>query len=130
MVAANYVSHTPITINGVKAIPWFNPADFTLQPAGFPGNEGRNQLFSPAEKTFNFSIFKDFPIRESKTLQFRTEIFNLFDTPSFAPPNSTISSFSGGVGSTATAAGQFGLVTAPNAFYTPREIQFALKLLF
>jgi len=29
-----------------------------------------------------------------------------------------------------TNAGNFGVITTTNAFYTPRDIQFALKLIF
>lgn len=105
---------------------WFNISDFAMQTAGTAGNEGRNQFFSPAAKRLDFSVFKNFPLREAMSLQFRTEIFNLTNTPSFAPPGTAISSFSGGV---PASAGNFGRITTTNAFYTPRDIQFALKLL-
>lgn len=110
---------------------WFNVSQFTLQPFGFPGNEARNQLFGPAEKRIDFSIFKDFPLWEpSATLQFRAEVFNLTNTPNFGTPNNTISAFAGGVGSPATTVGGFGSITTSNTLYNPREIQFALKLIF
>jgi len=61
-------------------------------------------------------------------LQFRAEGFNISNTPVFGQFNNTIAAFdSSGV---PTQAGNFGKVTQMNAFYTPRDIQFALKLIF
>ena len=109
---------------------WFDVTQFALQPFGFPGNEGRNPLFAPAEKRIDFSLFRDFAIREAMKLQFRAEAFNLTNTPNFGTPNNTISAFAGGVGSRATNAGGFGSITSSNTLYNPREIQFALKFVF
>jgi hypothetical protein len=109
---------------------WFDITQFALQPFGFPGNEGRNPLFAPAEKRIDFSLFRDFVLRESMKLQFRAEAFNLTNTPNFGTPNNSISAFAGGVGSRATNAGGFGSITSSNTLYNPREIQFALKLVF
>ena len=61
-------------------------------------------------------------------LQFRAEGFNITNTPLFGMPNTTIAGFdSNGV---PTQAGNFAKITTTNAFYTPRDIQFALKLIF
>jgi hypothetical protein len=110
---------------------YFDITGFRLQPFGTAGNEGRNLFFSPPYFRFDFSTFKDFTLRESMKLQFRTEFFNLTNSPSFAAPGSTISAWTGtGPTATPTSAGNFGKITATNAFYIPREIQFALKLLF
>jgi hypothetical protein len=106
---------------------WFNVAAFETQAAGTVGQEARNTLFGPNFRHFDFSVFKTFPIKERFRLQFRAEIFNLTNTPSFAAPNSTLQPSGGLPG---TQSGGFGTITATNANYTPREIQFALKLLF
>jgi len=98
---------------------WFNTSDFVAQSWGTTGNEERNQFFAPAEKKLDLSLFKDFPIRESLRLQFRTEVFNLTNTPIYA-----LARNANRMGSAT-----FGQLTS-NAFYTPRDIQFALKLLF
>jgi hypothetical protein len=51
------------------------------------GNARRGSLRGPAFYNTDFSIFKDFKLRERATLQLRAEIFNLFNTPQFALPN-------------------------------------------
>jgi hypothetical protein len=113
---------------------WFDITQFRKQPFGTAGNEGHNAFFLPRNVRLDLSLFKDFRITEGTKLQFRAEAFNITNTPlyAFSPgnnvPNSTISAFdSNGV---PTSAGNFGKLTAMNAFYTPRDIQFALKLIF
>ena len=95
---------------------WFDPSAFAT-PAQFTyGNSGRNILFGPGRTNFDFSLFKEFRITEGVKLQFRTEFFNLFNTPQFDLPNAAI-----GAGSAGTITGIVG---------TPRQIQFGLKLVF
>lgn len=130
MVAAHYTSHAPASFAGAPAIQWFDPSNFTLQQPGFIGNEERNQIFGPAERTLSLSFFKDFPVRESAKLEFRAEVFNLTNTPNFAEPTVDISEYTGGPGSPADTSGGFSYVTSSNVNTTPREIQFALKFLF
>ena len=96
---------------------WFDPAAF-VQPAQFQyGNAGRNILDGPGRVNFDFSLFKDFPVTEQVKIQFRTEFFNVFNTPQFDLPNATI--FSGAAVGTIT-----GIVGIP------RQIQFGLKIVF
>ena len=132
MVAARYIGHAPQVVNGGIVIPWFDPANFVAQPAGFIGNEERNQLFAPAEKGLSFSLFKDFAIRESKTIQFRAEAFNITNTPNFAPPTNDISSYGvpGGTVGPAITDGNFSLISNSNVNTTPRQLQLAVKFLF
>ena len=115
---------------------FFNNNAFEVPLLGTIGNTGRNTLYGPSFRYFTFSVFKDFPIGERLKLQFRTEIFNLTNTPSFFIPNNqndhattnqvpTAAQIAAGTVSPA-----FGQVVVTNPNYTPREIQFALKLLF
>jgi len=107
---------------------WFDYTQFRKQPFGTAGNEGHNAFTMPSNQRVDLSLFKDFRITESTKLQFRAEGFNITNTPLFGLPNSTIGGFdSNGV---PTQAGNFGRITSTNAFYTPRDIQFALKLIF
>lgn len=85
----------------------------------------------PHNQRVDFSLFKDFKITESKRLELRAEAFNLTNTPSFGLPGTNIVSWVGtGAAAVPTAAGNFGKITSMNAFYTPRDIQLALKFLF
>jgi len=97
---------------------WFDTSAFALQQFGRQGNEGRNSIYGPPQQALNFSLWKDFPIREEMKLQFRCETFNLLNTPSFYTPSHTFGQSNFGV------VGQ----TTPQMYQ--REIQFALKLLF
>jgi hypothetical protein len=83
------------------------------------GNAGRNLLHGPGAETVNFSLFKNFPIRERLKLQFRFETFGLFNHSNFANPSATLNTSSFGNITTLNA-------TAPGS----RVIQFALKLQF
>ena len=96
---------------------WFDPTRYVIQPLGTAGNLGRNTLNMPRNIRIDLSIFKDFRITEGTKLQFRAEGFNVANTPLFGIPNNTIGA-------------NFGVITSTNAFYTPRDIQFALKLIF
>jgi Carboxypeptidase regulatory-like domain len=95
---------------------WFDTAAFTT-PAQFTyGNSGRNILFGPGRVNFDFSLFKEFRLFEALKLQFRTEFFNLFNTPQFDLPNAAV-----GASNAGTITGIVG---------TPRQIQFGFKLVF
>jgi hypothetical protein len=86
------------------------------------GNAGRNILFGPGTVQFDSSVMKDFRLSESGTrrLQFRSEFFNVFNTPQFNNPNSSIGS---------TLAGQITAAGSKQTYQrTSRQIQFALKL--
>ncbi|MBV9676152.1 MAG: hypothetical protein JO185_07445, partial [Acidobacteriaceae bacterium] len=80
------------------------------------GNFGRNVLFGPGLYNVDFSLFKNFRFSERLNLQFRSEFFNLFNTPALSNPNSTFN------------ASNFGTITSTKR--DNRQIQFALKLQF
>jgi hypothetical protein len=116
---------------------WINFAAFALQPVGTVGNETRAQLYGPHQRSMDFSLFKDFQLRESMKLQFRAEVFNLTNTENFGQPQINVSKWNPlpggqvvGAGSTPTNAGGFGRITASNLSLNPRLFQLALKLLF
>ena len=110
---------------------WFNPCAFGLQPAaafgnpGTFGNLGRNTLIGPDLKNFDFALTKNTAIRERWTVQFRTEIFNIFNHPNFATPDASV--FAGTDPATIlTTAGKI----FPPTVSTSRQIQFGLKIMF
>jgi len=66
---------------------WFNALAFVLPPKGEYGTVGRNTLRGPDLKVVDLSIFKNTPVG-GRNVQFRLEIFNLFNRANFATPNS------------------------------------------
>jgi hypothetical protein len=97
----------------------FNTSAFVAVPAGVPyGNVRRNSLIGPGFINTDFSGFKDFPLGEFGRLQFRAEMFNIFNNVNLANPNATLTSSS------------FGKITALNSNSAPRIAQFALRYNF
>ncbi len=85
----------------------------------------------PGFHRLDFSVFKDFPITERFTLQFRSEFFNIFNHPNFNSPNfggNGVVAISGSGNYTSSNFGEIG--STRDAPYDPRQIQFALKLIF
>ena len=133
---------------------WFNTNDFQQQLFGTASTVGiRNAFFGPNLTHVDFSIFKDFSVTERVKVQFRYEVFNIFNTPFFSVPASGIGGWAstpdtgtancpGNAGPTPCAggaagyptsthaSGSFGSITSTNPNYTPRDMQFALKLSF
>jgi hypothetical protein len=64
----------------------------------------------------DFGISKNFPIHEDIKLQFRTEMFNVFNHPTWNSPDTALES------------PNFGKITSKG--HTPRVFQFALRLTF
>jgi hypothetical protein len=97
---------------------WFNTSVFS-QPEPFTfGTTGRllPDVREPGITNFDFSAHRNFRIRESVSLEFRTELFNMFNTPQFGRPD-------GGYGNVL-----FGAINSQAN--PPRQIQFGLKLLW
>ena len=74
-------------------------------------------LSGPPQRQVDFSIFKDFQISERIRTEFRAEMFNMTNTPSFNIPTTT--NFQSSV---------FGRLDSQRN--NPRQIQLALKLYF
>ena len=94
---------------------WFNTAAFAFPPAGNFGNAGRNILDGPGYQNVNASLVKNTALTETMSLQFRAEVFNLFNHPNFNLPDNFLGSPT------------FGRISSAR---DPRHIQFGLKLLF
>jgi hypothetical protein len=93
----------------------FNVAAFAQNRAGTFGNSGRNILRGMFRENLDFGAIKNFPITERHKLQFRGEIFNIFNHANLSNPNGNQSAV------------QFGRITGSSA---PRVIQLALKYVF
>jgi hypothetical protein len=75
---------------------WFDPTAFAVQPAGTFGNTGRGDFEGPNLRTFDLSLVKSTPwgrLGSAGRVDFRIEMFNVFNRANFAPPNLTV--FSG-----------------------------------
>jgi hypothetical protein len=97
---------------------YFNTAAYAQVPLGTATGDGNvryDSLLSPGTVNTDLSAFKTFPIAEQLNLQFRAEAFNAFNHGNLNAPNSTLSSPSFGVISSAS---------------TGRVLQFALRLSF
>ncbi len=68
---------------------WIDLSHFALSPAGTFGNLRRNSYYGPGFGDTDFSVFKNTKIGERATVQFRAELFNLFNRNNFAPPSIT-----------------------------------------
>ncbi len=98
---------------------WLNASAFQrLDPtldAGQFGTAGRNIATGPGYMDWDFGVLKDIRVAESKSLQFRAEMFNILNHPNFRLPDSDISSPT------------FNQILSAR---DPRQVQFALKFLF
>ena len=107
---------------------WFNTSAFVrakcngcagpgafIGPLGY-GSAGVGIIDSPAQKTWDFALFKEFRVKEVHRIQFRSEAFNFLNTPQFAGPDATLGDAA------------FGRIT--NTTIDNREIQFAVKYSF
>jgi hypothetical protein len=90
---------------------------------------GRNRFFGPDYYNWSMVFSKNTSITERVKLQFRTEVYNLFNRTQFAQPDNLLADIPiAGSGS------GFGYTTStinqPDGTTSARQIQFGLKLLF
>ena len=96
---------------------WFDTSAFA-QPAPFTfGNCSYNTLRGPSFKSMNFSVFRSFPFADQRRLEFRLEIFNLFNWTNFGFPGSSVANQN-----------TFGQISS--SLRDPREMQLAVKFYF
>jgi hypothetical protein len=95
---------------------FFNSSAFATPPPGIPyGNTPFNLLYGPRYVGTDLSAFKTFPIEQKVTLQFRGEVFNVFNNVNLIAPQSALNGPA------------FGTISAAGA---PRIFQLALRLSF
>lgn len=97
---------------------YFNTANVVLptDPSKPFGNAGRNSVRSSGMFTIDLGISKDFPVfREGTKIQFRAEMFNCLNRTNLSGPNSD------------RASANWGKIRST---YAPRQVQFALKIVF
>jgi hypothetical protein len=108
----------PARISNPTIAKFFDTSKFATQSSGTLGTERRNPLYGPDYRHIDISLFKNFPISERLNAQFRAESFNVLNMANFGNPNLQVGTTS------------FGTITAMSNNYTPRLVQFALKLSF
>lgn len=79
------------------------------------GNLGRNAFRAPSFEQWDLAVDKTFSIKERVNVQFRSEFFNILNHTNFLIPDPRLND------------GAFGTIRST---YPPRQIQFALKVLF
>jgi hypothetical protein len=99
---------------------WFDTASFTAVPRF--GNLGRNVVIGPGFNNTDFSVIKSTNISETVRLQFRAEVFDIFNHPNFGRPGNVVGSAAfGRITSTRFPTGETG---------SSRQIQFAVKMIY
>ena len=119
---ADYVGGEVYATNPGPAL-WLNPAAFALPANGTYGNSGRNRFRGPALWQADLGLAKKFRLTERFHLDFRTELFNLFNRAQYGNPvngrqNSTFGAILATANDGATGTG------------TSRQIQCMLRLNF
>ena len=100
-----------------KITEFFNTDAYVVPASNVPyGNAGRNPLIGPGFVNTNLSAFKTFTIWRESTMQFRGEVFNLFNNVNLANPGGTLGTAS------------YGKITGTTG--DPRIVQFALRYAF
>ncbi|MEA2263533.1 MAG: hypothetical protein QOJ51_6358, partial [Acidobacteriaceae bacterium] len=92
------------------------------------GNSGVGIVRGPGQHNLDLAIERSFLVKESHTFLFRTEFFNLTNTPQFGNPNTSL-----GYGNPllpAVASPAFGQINSEQGGPHPRIVQFAAKYLF
>lgn len=140
-VVANPHLHPPLGANNPQSVgpALFNAAAFAAPQGLTFGDAGRNYLNNPHRLNFDVSLLKHFKVTEGTNLEFRTEIFNVFNHTQFLvydpdrgnQANNTITCY-GGAGNSA---GDYSCLPAssflhPIEAHRSRTMQFGLKYQF
>ncbi len=125
----NLVPGVPVYLTGSDKTLFLNPAAFSLPAVGQQGSLGKGAVRGKGTTTVDFSLNKNWRVRERYGIQFRAEFFNLFNHANFVGFDSALQ-LQGN--QTETNFGQ----STNSSFGTifdalrPREIQFGLKFTF
>jgi hypothetical protein len=126
------VNQRPDLVPGVSLTPpggstpqqWINPAAFAVPAPGTFGDAGRNIALGPALYQLDMGLAKQVAVTERLALQFRWEVFNIFNRAQYGQPSGDV-----------TVPAQFGVITStinttPVGTGTPRQMQFQLRLTY
>ncbi|MBL8168791.1 MAG: carboxypeptidase regulatory-like domain-containing protein [Acidobacteria bacterium] len=116
--------------NGLISTPvWFNTSVFARPTPGNFGNAPKDVFRLPGTANFDLSLFKNIPLgNERRYLQFRWELYNVFNHTQWSGVNSTAQFSAPDANGVVTQTNpNFGLVTAARE---PRYMQLSLRLTF
>ena len=105
---------TPTSLTGCKQ--YLTKSAFTLPATGQFGNVGKGQFIGPGFWSFDTGVFKNMSVSDRYSVQFRGELFNVFNHTQF---NGPVASNPNSV--------SFGQIQSAG---DPRIIQLALKVVF
>ena len=120
-VAGNPSCAAPSRIHTLQN--WFNPCAFADAAPGKLGNASRTPVYGPRYVNTDISFIKHIPIREGMRLDFRGELFNLFNHPQQYLQGDSGTSFMQN-------SDRSSFAKIYSSLNTPRIAQFALKLTF
>lgn len=121
-----YFQPSPYQLGGPNPAGGFFPTTFGpyVRPAsGSFGNIYRDSLYGPGYVNTDLSIAKKFPIKESLSVQFRADAFNVFNHVNLGQPN-------GCVDCQNSNAGQITSIVASQDGTSMRRLQFAIRVEF
>jgi trimeric autotransporter adhesin len=104
-----------VSVSNPSLNQWFNTAAFVTPPPGQFGDARRNSIEGPGSLLFDMAFTKIVPLRESRALEIRAQMANVFNTPQYTSIDTTLNSLS------------FGRVIAVGAM---RTIQFTARFRF
>ncbi len=99
---------------------WFDPSPFVV-PVGRFGNLGRNVVIGPGFHNTDFSVIKRTKLTETQLIEFRWEVFDVFNHANFGQPLRVVGPTLGQIINTRFPTGDSG---------SSRQMQFALKYKF
>lgn len=125
----NLVGGVPIYAHAADSTLWLNPAAFSLPGVGQLGSLGKGTIRGKPINNMDFSLNKNWKVKEKYTIQFRAEMFNAFNHPNFNGFQNAIN-FQGNITQPnfgTVTNGSFGTLSNVQSH---REIQFGIKFSF
>jgi hypothetical protein len=125
----NLVPGVPIYVHAADHTLWLNPAAFSLPGVGQLGNLGKGVIRGKPINNVDFSVNKNWKVKEKYGIQFRAEMFNAFNHPNFNGFQNALN-FQGNItqpGFGTVTNGSFGTLSNVQSH---REIQLGFKFSF
>ena len=82
-----------VTVPNPSIAEWFNTAAFVAPPPGQFGDARRNSIErAQAARLFDMAFTKIFPLSESRLLEFRAQVSNIFNIPQYSSIDTIVNS--------------------------------------